>query len=140
MTISLLSMITKNAHTFSKRSQYINNVCKWSCGHCSDSIVDDPNFKIVKYNGDQKPCQWIGKHNYWLTRRNRRNKYCPKWFEGRKVSDACKVSCANYDIPVHRQQRRKMGVIGKSYKHFEDVASWTYNFQTTLPVDEGENF
>lgn len=119
----------------------INNACKWSCGHCSDSIVDDPHFRIIKHNGDQKPCQWIGEHKYWLTRKNRRNKFCPR----SKVADACKLSCGNYDIPVHRQQRRKMGIIFnihashlKSYQHFENIASWTYNFQTTLPVDQGE--
>lgn len=138
------SVATKRRLNLCKDNK-IKNACKYSCGHCFDSIVDDTNFKIVKHNGDEKPSQWIGAVNNWLTRQNRRNKFCSRSFSGTKVSDACKLSCGNYNIPLHRQQRRKMGFIFnnnanhlKSYKHFGNVSSWTYNFQTTLPMTQGK--
>lgn len=124
----------------------INDACKWSCGYCSDSIVDDTTFKIIQVNGDKKVCSWIGRHKDWHIRKRRREKFCLKSFSGIKVVDACKLSCANYTIPKHREQRRKLGYISeanatrKSYEHFGSISSWTYNFKTTLTMTQGKQF
>lgn len=122
----------------------INDACKWSCGDCSDSIVDDPTFEIIQSNGDTKLCSWIGRHKDWRIRKRRREKFCSKSFSGIKVLDACKLSCGNYIIPKERKQRRKLGYISaaaatrKSFEHFRSISSWTYNFQTTLTAGQGE--
>lgn len=127
-----------------EKYEEIDDACQWSCGHCSDSIVDDPTFEISLTNGKKKPCSWIAQSKKWFVRKKRRDRYCSMHFADVKVEDACKLSCANYEIPYNRQQRRKMGVILSdkntnldSYEHFGNVASWTYNFKTLLPMDQG---
>lgn len=75
------------------KDQRTVNHCKWSCGLCNDSIVDDEEFKFHTPKR-LRPCHFISKDDAFISRKQ--EKFCNTTYEGVVVKDACALSCGNF--------------------------------------------
>jgi len=73
----------------SRRERYCKHIevhenCPQTCGVC---CKDDPRYRLGTIGGKKLPCEWIAGSIY------RKTRWCGVYREGRKVQDACPITC-----------------------------------------------